>query len=188
VIVHNRQIHSDDFSKPDLNLAELNLEWQFSGISSKDEYRIKAGAVTFQAEADKFKVLHTQAADHNYEASVKLDVADGAEAGLILFYGPTAYAGIGTSAGRVFNLQMARNAGGRIECADCGFLKLRLVDDDLSTYYSKDGVTWKKTPASIDVSAYQTNALNNFSSIKLGIYGKGSGEVNIQKFTYRVLP
>lgn len=82
---------------------------------------------------------------------------------------------------------MAQNAGGRTECADCRFLKLRLVDDDLSTYYSKDGVTWKKTSASI-VSAYQTNALNNFSSIKLGIYGKGSGQVRIQEFTYHALP
>ena len=182
-IVPNHRIHSEDFSKP-----ELSLEWQFSGIASKDDYRIKDGAVTFQAEADKLKVLHTQAADHNYEASVKLDAAPGAEAGLILFYGPNAYVGIGTSAGRVFNLQMARSARGRAECADCRFLKLRLVDDDLSTYYSADGITWKKTEASIDVSVYQTNALNGFSSIKLGIYGKGAGQVKIQQFTYRPLP
>ena len=182
-IVPNHRIHSEDFSKP-----ELSLEWQFSGIASKDDYRIKDGAVTFQAEADKLKVLHTQAADHNYEASVKLDAAPGAEAGLILFYGPNAYVGIGTSSGRVFNLQMARSARGRAECADCRFLKLRLVDDDLSTYYSADGITWKKTEASIDVSVYQTNALNGFSSIKLGIYGKGAGQVKIQQFTYRPLP
>jgi beta-xylosidase len=182
-IVPNHRIHSEDFSKP-----ELSLEWQFSGIASKDDYRIKDGAVTFQAEADKLKVLHTQSADHNYEASVKLDAAPGAEAGLILFYGPNAYVGIGTSAGRVFNLQMARSARGRAECADCRFLKLRLVDDDLSTYYSADGITWKKTEASIDVSVYQTNALNGFSSIKLGIYGKGAGQVKIQQFTYRPLP
>jgi beta-xylosidase len=62
------------------------------------------------------------------------------------------------------------------------------VDDDLSTYYSADGITWKKTEASIDVSVYQTNALNGFSSIKLGIYGKGAGQVKIQQFTYRPLP
>jgi xylan 1,4-beta-xylosidase len=180
VIIPNHQIQSEDFSKP-----ELNLEWQFSGIASRDDYEIKDGAVTFQAEADKLKVLHTQAANHNYEATVEVDAASGAEAGLILFYGPAAYVGIGVNAGRVVNLQMARNAGRPVECADCRFLKLRLVDDDLSTFYSTDGVNWKKTEASIDVSAYQTNALGNFSSIRLGIYGKGSGQVKIQKFTYQ---
>jgi len=83
---------------------------------------------------------------------------------------------------------MARNARGTADCADCRFLKLRLVDDDLSTYFSADGITWKKTEASIDVSVYQTNALGSFSSIKLGIYGKGSGPVKIEQFTYRPLP
>ena len=183
VIIRNHQIHSEDFSKP-----PLNLQWQFSGIASEGEYQIADGAVTFQAETDKFKVLHTQAADHNYEASVRLDIAPGAEAGLILFYGPAAYAGIGASAGRVFNLQMARSARGGADCPACRFLKLRLIDDDLSTFYSPDGITWKKTEASFDVSVYQTNALNNFSSIKLGIYGKGSGQISIRNFTYHALP
>ena len=183
LIMPNHQIRSEDLSK-----AELSLEWQFSGIASTDDYQIKDGIISFQAEADQIKVLHTQAATPNYEASVKLDVGPGAEAGLILFYGTKAYAGIGTSAGRIFNIQMARNARGLAECGDCQYLKLRLVDDDLSTYFSADGLTWKKTEASIDVSVYQTNALGNFSSIKLGIYGKGTGVVKVQQFTYHALP
>ncbi len=181
-IVRNHTIASDDFSRP-----TLNLEWQFSGIASTAEYSVGNGAVTVTAEPGKFKVLHTEAADHNYEASVKVDPAPDAESGLILYYSPEAYAGIGAGKGWVVNLQKGRPMGPRTPCSDCRYLKIRLVDDDLSTFYSSDGRTWKQMPSAMEVSGYQTNILGGFSSIRPGIYAKGNGQVRIQNFTYRVL-
>ncbi len=57
----------------------LGLQWQFSGIASMEEYSVGNGAVTVTAEPGKFKVLNSEAADHNYEASVRVDPAPGAE-------------------------------------------------------------------------------------------------------------
>lgn len=78
-VVRNHRIASDDFSQP-----SLGLQWQFSGIASMEEYSVGNGAVTVTAEPGKFKVLNSEAADHNYEASVRVDPAPGAESGLIL--------------------------------------------------------------------------------------------------------
>ncbi len=102
-VVRNHRIASDDFSQP-----SLGLQWQFSAIASTEEYTVANGAVTVTAEPGKFKVLNTEAADHNYEASVRVDPAPGAESGLILFYSPQIYAGIGAGQGWVVNLQNGR--------------------------------------------------------------------------------
>ena len=181
--IRNHRIAADDFSKPD-----LDLQWQFSGIASTEEFSAGGGAVTVKAEPGKFKVLHTQAADHNYEASVKIEGAPGTEAGLILFYSPEVNAGVGSSGGQLFMLRRGRPMSPQVPCPDCRYLKIRLVEDELSAFYSKDGVAWKQMPNAVEVSGYQTNVLGDFSSIRPGVYMKGSGQVRIQDFRYRALP
>ena len=183
VVIRNHGIQSDEFTGD-----SLNLQWQFSGVATSDEFTVKDGAVTIATGPTGMKVLNTQSGDHNYEASVSLEPDPGTEAGLILYYSPEVYAGIATTGGKVVNLRRGRYEAPRVECADCRYLKIRLVDDDLSTYYSADGKTWKKHPSSMDVSGYQTNVLGGFSSIHLGIYGKGGGNVKIRHFSYRALP
>ena len=164
------------------------MQWQFSGVASTDEFKIGNGLVTVSTEPDTMKILNTQSGDHNYEASIEVESDPSTEAGLILYYSKDVYAGIAISGGRVMNLRRGRSDGPRLECQACKYLKIRLVDDDLSTFYSDDGQTWKKHPSSMDVSGYQTNVLGAFSSIHLGIYGKGRGELRIRHFSYRALP
>ena len=183
LVIRNHRIESDEFAAGD-----LKLQWQFSGVASTDEFTSGDGAVTVTVDPENIKVLNTQSGDHNYEASVSLDADESAEAGLILYYNPAVYAGIALTGGQVVNLRRGKYDGPRLKCPGCRYLKIRLVDDDLSTWYSADGKTWKKHPASMDVSGFQTNVLGGFSSIHLGIYGKGRGEVRIRHFTYRALP
>lgn len=183
VVIRNHSIQSDEFTG-----NSLNLQWQFSGVATSDEFTVKDGAVTVATGPAGVKVLNTQSGDHNYEASISLEPDPGTEAGLILYYSPEVYAGIAMTSGRVVNVRRGRYEAPRVECADCRYLKIRLLDDDLSTYYSADGKRWKKSPSSMDVSGYQTNVLGGFSSIHLGIYGKGGGNVRIRHFSYRALP
>jgi xylan 1,4-beta-xylosidase len=181
-IARNHRIESDDFAS-----SSLKLQWQFSGIASTEEFAIADGTLTFTAHPDTVKVLHTQSGDYDYEATVAIEAEAGVEAGLVAYYGPEMYAGIATRGGRLHSVSKARLEGRGAECAGCHYLKIQVVDDNLSTFASTDGVEWKKQPTSVDVSWFQTNVLGGFSSVRIGIYGKGNGRVKVRRFTYRPL-
>ncbi|MDE0107529.1 MAG: hypothetical protein OXN96_06955 [Bryobacterales bacterium] len=62
---------------------------------------------------------------------------------------------------------------------------------DGSTYYmthsSFDRLEWVQHPRGLEVSGFQTNNLGGFSSLKLGVYAKGSGPVRVEDFQYRAI-
>ena len=181
--MRNYRLQSEDFDDP-----ELSLQWHFVGIDSTDQYSISDGAVEFDAAGERPRVLHALASDHNYEAEVTIDIDGSPEVGFVLYYGRDAFAGIG-----YLNGQAVLIKGGRpflrdaAPCAGCRRFKIRMFEHDVALYFSNDGSNWIQHPRGLEVSGLQTNNLGGFSSLKLGVYAKGSGSVRVEDFQYRVI-
>ncbi len=180
-IVDNNLITPDDFSKP-----ELNLQWSFSGISLKEDYRIKNGKLTFNTEEDRLHVLHVVPGTPDYEASVYIKPSENVEAGLIVYFTDDYFAGLGLKNGVLFDLFNGRKHWGpEVKNPDIKYLKLRLDHYTLYLSYSTDGKKWEPYEIALEVSGYQKNVLGGFSSLKLGVYGKGEGTVTVDDFMFK---
>ncbi len=181
--VPNHRLRSEAFDGP-----ELPLQWQFDGIESAAEYSVSDGAVRFDAAADRLRVLHALPSDHSYEAEVTLDIEGSPEVGFVLYYGTESFAGIGLLDGRAVLIK-----GGRpfprdsLPCPGCRHFKLRLVEHDVAAYFAADGSSWTQHRRGLEVSGFQTNSLGGFSSLKLGVYARGSGSVRVHDFRYRAI-
>ena len=181
--VRNYRLQSEDFAG-----AELPLQWHFDGIDSTEQYSISDGAVEFDAAGDRPRVLHALASDHNYEAEMTIDIDGSPEVGFVLYYGRDAFAGIGYLDGQAVLIKggqpFLRDA---MPCAGCRHFKIRMFEHDVALYFSEDGSDWIQHPRGLEVSGFQTNNLGGFSSLKLGVYAKGSGTVRVEDFQYRVI-
>jgi xylan 1,4-beta-xylosidase len=179
----NIVIESDDFSG-----EKLKLQWQFSGLGSLRDYELKNRTLILNSSPDNYRVLHSTVGDHNYEASVKLEVEGDVEAGLIAYYNQKAFAGIGIKDGTIFNLAKGvPSFGAGVKAPGVKFLKIKLKEFDLSFSYSEDAKQWRNYPDSLEVSGYHHNLLGGFSSLKLGIYCKGKGRMMVDDFMYKTL-
>lgn len=181
-IIRNHSIESDDFTG-----AGLKPQWQFSGLEVTSGYILHDSTLTFAPTGGKLAVLLSIGADHNFEASVFVAPEDSVEAGIVAYYGPTMFTGIGTRAGHVIQVSRSTSWDADPVVAGCHWFKLSIVNDNLSVYCSMDGSGWRKLPESMDVSVLQTNAFGNFSSIHLGIYARGHGSVHVRHFRYKTL-
>jgi len=179
--VQNYRLQPDDFEDP-----ELSPQWHFDGIDSTNQYSISEGALQFEAAGDRLRVFHALASDHNYEAEVTIDIDGSPEVGFVLYYGREAFAGIGYLDGQAVLIKggqpFLRDAA---PCSECRRFKIRIFEHDVAVYFSTDGSHWTQHPRGLEVSGFQTNNLGGFSSLKLGVYARGSGSVRVEDFDYR---
>lgn len=182
-VIRNHSVTDDDFTS-----SELGLQWQMDGSQFAPEYVLKDGALLLPGQARKLTVLYAQAADRDFEMSVKLTPSGAAETGLALYFRPESFVGIGMDSGKV-----TQYAGGqavpdsRIGCDRCQFWKLALRGNALAMFYSEDGQVWKKHPQTIDISALHGDPRGGFHAIKPAIFVRGKGTVLIDDFKYTAI-
>ncbi len=127
--------------------------------------------------------------DRDYEATVVLDISEGAQGGLLLYYSQRAFCGIGFSTGQMFTYQCSEEQSWMRQNVAAGTIHIRLTNrGNVVTYhYSRDGVNWVKHPWQMEVSGFHHNVFGGFMSLKVGIYSAGTGEVRARQFAYRGL-
>lgn len=74
-----------------------------------------------------------------------------------------------------------------IKDVDTNYLKLRVLEYDVSFAYSTDGVKWTGYPNSTNMQGFQHNIMGKFSSLKLAMCWKGNGEVVFDDFIFNEL-
>ena len=128
------------------------------------------------------------AGDLAYEVTVDVEVEGNAQAGLILFYNPSAYAGVGTGQGGLWagaraSLRMTRTPflGKRTT--------LRIVFDhnEVDFLAGPDEHTLKKVFDSQDLSGYSHSAFGGFLALRPALYAAGDGNAVFRNFRYRKL-
>ena len=175
---------SDNFEN-----GNLGLQWRLYNDNSFERISIADGTLTMTAEGSSpsdSPPLTVIPYHHRYETQVEINLEEGTKAGLILFYNEKMYAGIEFTPNgfhRVRRGQVVKRTEpytGKMKV----FLKLINNNHQLAPYYSEDGIHWKFLGAAYEVSGYHHNVLYGFTSLRIGIYATGEGEVQFRDFKY----
>jgi xylan 1,4-beta-xylosidase len=180
---------SDDFST-----SKFGMQWSFFAPAPDEMQRARydgkglviKGKGSSPADCSPLTCI---VGDRDYEASVLLDISEGAQGGLLLYYSQRAYCGIGFSPTQMFTYQCSEEQSWMRENINAGTIHIRLTNhaNVVTFHYSRDGVTWIKHPWQMEVSGFHHNVFGGFMSLKVGIYSAGSGEVRARQFAYRGL-
>ncbi len=183
------QALSDDFSS-----NKFGVQWSFfaPGPDEMQRARYDGQGLLIKAKGSSpadCSPLTCIVGDRDYEASVVLDISEGAQGGLLLYYSPRGYCGIGFSPTQMFTYQCSEEQGWMREKVAAGTIQIRLTNraNVLTFHYSRDGVAWVKHPWQMEVSGFHHNVFGGFMCLKVGIYSAGSGEVRARQFSYRGL-
>jgi xylan 1,4-beta-xylosidase len=181
---------SDDFSTD-----RLGTQWAFHAPRPDEMQRIRygtqalrlAGAGTSPADGSPLACI---VGDRAYQAEVTLTLVGEGEGGLLLFYNPKAFVGLGfTPAGlRVF--QYAEEQTWARQSVSTRRVRIRLTHDHhvVTWHHSHDdGRTWKRLDTRMEVSGLHHNVFGGFLSLRLALYSAGTGAVEFSDFRYRVL-
>jgi beta-xylosidase len=177
---------SDDFAGP-----KLGIQWQFwdefdpARFHFRDHALVVKGKGKSPADCGPMTIM---AGDLAYEVTVDVEVEGNAQAGLILFYNPAAYAGVGIGEGALW-------AGARASLRKTKTplpgqrLTLRIVFDhnEVDFLAGPDEQSLKKVFDSQDVSGYSHSAFGGFLALRPALYAAGDGNAVFRNFRYRKL-
>jgi beta-xylosidase len=182
---------SDDFA-----VDTLKAHWQFlSGAGQMRRVRVAGGKLHLAATGAKgpgdSPPLGFIQGDPAFELTFDLDFDEGVQAGVVMFYSPRLYAGMGANA-RSFQLH---RYGLDIRAVPKGEgiarrmqLRMRCVRHVLTLFSRADATqAWAKFPVQMDVTGYHHNTAGGFASLRPAIYAAGQGEARFSNLRYRAL-
>ena len=140
--------------------------------------------------AGRQRSAHLPVGDRSYEAEVTLDLEGDVEAGLLLFYNPKAFVGVGFDGKQVKTFEFSEDLPWMRPPLAARSVRVRLTNDEnvVTYHYSTDeGRTWILHGLRMEVSGYHHNVFGGFLSLRPAIYAVGSGRVRLRDFRYRAL-
>lgn len=127
--------------------------------------------------------------DLAYEVEADIELEPGAEAGLLLFYSPKLYCGLGFSSA---GLVMHRVATQRRSAPPADFgprLQIKLQNDRhiVTAWTRTPGNRWTQYGVRFETSGYHHNVAWDFLSLRPALYCAGQGHARIRNVMYRAL-
>lgn len=181
---------SDDFST-----HKFGVQWSLFHSRPEEMMRVsyEAGSLRLAAKgrspADT-SPLTCLPGDRSYVAEVSIELVGDAEGGLLLFYNPKAFVGIGLSRQGLKTFEYAEELDWMRAPLPTSRLRMRLTNQDhvVTFHYSMDdGKTWRLHDMRMEVSGLHHNTFGGFLSLKIGIYSAGEGSIVVRDFRYRAI-
>ena len=174
---------SDDFAGP-----QLGLQWQFWDEYDSNRFTFGDHTLILKGKGDSVSdsgPLACIAGDNSYQVEVEVEIQGDAQAGLVLFYNPTFYAGLGISADALWAGERGKLKKMKLPPASRRML-LRLVCDhnEVDFLAGPDSKSLKKVYTSINVSGYTHQTLGGFLSLRPALYCAGKDQAVFRNFRY----
>jgi len=172
---------------------ELGRQWRSWGAAGSERIDLGGDGLAIAASGTSpadAPVVACIPVDHAYEAEVDVELEGECEAGLILFYNPSCFAGIALDSRGARPLRRGRSQLRKPSGSGAGRARLRLVNDhhEIDLFVADNGGTeWRKLTKSLETSGYHHNVFGGFLSLRLGLYAAGSGRATFRSFRYRGL-
>lgn len=180
---------SDDFTTD-----RLGTHWAFHAPSPISNARLTrdANGLTLRASGTTptdSRPLTFINGDLAYEVEADIELEQGAEAGLLLFYSPKLYCGLGFSQ---TGLVMHRVATQRRNAPPADFgkrLQIKLQNDRhiVTCWTRTPGQRWTQYGIRFETSGYNHNTAWDFLSLRPALYCSGEGSARVRSVTYRAL-
>jgi xylan 1,4-beta-xylosidase len=130
--------------------------------------------------------LIINAGDESYELSVDVELVDGAKGGILLYYDPRYYAGLGSDGSRLRFYKLSAEVPYGVPVIPSGNkMSFRLVNREnvVTLFYRTDGTVWK-TYLSVEVAGYNHNVADGFLSPRPALYASGKGRAIFRNLDY----
>lgn len=180
---------SDDFSN-----VRLGIPWSFHAPAVGEQQRISLDdGLVLQASGTNpsdSSPLTSTAGDRRYEISVSMELFDGAQGGLLLYYSDRLYCGMGHDGAAMTSYRAGRAIPYWREPAPAAqtiHMKIENDNNIVTMHYSSDGVEWTRHGLRFNVAGYNTNTLDELLSLRPALFATGSGQVKFRNYTYRSL-
>jgi xylan 1,4-beta-xylosidase len=177
---------SDDFSTD-----KFGLQWSFFNPGAGEEKRAHYGTRALMIAAKgtgpaDCSPLTFIVGDRDYEASITLEVGEGAQGGLVLFYSERMFCGLAFGNGQMLTYIYGKEQSWMRQDMPAKSVRLKVVNraNVVTFSYARDGGEWVQHPWQMEVSGYHHNVLGDFLSLKIGITSAGTGEVTLRDFVY----
>jgi xylan 1,4-beta-xylosidase len=125
--------------------------------------------------------------DKSYEAEVSLEIGEGAEAGITLFYSERMFCGFGFTRTQMLTYNNGVEHAWMRQDMATHRVRVKLINyhNVVTFYYMHEDKSWKKHPWQMEVSGFHHNVFGGFLSLKVGVYCVGAGEATLRNFVYR---
>jgi len=180
---------SDDFRS-----GKIGLQWSFYQPDGPIEkrYRFEENKLVLEAFGSSPKdcsPLTLICGDQGYEAEVELEIDDRSAAGILLFYNPQLFTGLGFSEENL--VECWRGDVTKFPKPDSigRHFVIRILNDRhiVTIWYSADREHWTKHWNQYEVSGYHHNTAGGFLSLRPALFASGSGQVRVRSFKYKVI-
>jgi beta-xylosidase len=174
----------------------FDLVWRFfqPGDRERDRVALKDGVLTLAGKGSSPKdsvPLFLTAGDRAYEVEMVMEFDEGAQAGVLLFYGKALYVGLAFNVqGTVMHRYGQERNGAKLPHLSGRRVHVRMSNrQHIVTFFtSPDGKAWTKYGVQMEVSGYHQNVGGDFQALRPALYAAGKGAVRFSRFTYRALP
>lgn len=172
--------------------SKLHLQWAFYNECDPNRYSATPNGLVIAGKGTSFadcSPMLTTPSDHSYSVEVEMTIEGEATGGLLLFYNSNHnFAGVGSNSGNILSVRRGWDfVSEKNKCNNHVFLRLVNVNHNVDAYYSLDGLDWKKTECSYEVSSYNQNLLDGFLSLRIGLASVGKGKVIFKNFKYKTI-
>jgi xylan 1,4-beta-xylosidase len=181
---------SDNFSAD-----RFGVQWGFHDPAPDERQRVRYQskglriAAKGRSPADS-SPLTCIVGDRAYAVEAAIELDQGAEGGLLLFYSHRAFVGVGFTPTEMRTYQFAEEQSWMRQPMPTRSVRIRLTNDRhiVTFHYSHDGgKTWILHGHRMEVSGIHHNVFGGFLSLKVGIYSANQGSILLQNFSYRAL-
>ncbi len=180
---------SDDFSS-----NRLGSLWTFYNPGPDESARFKLTPEGLRLSAkgtspSDSSPLCLISGDLAYEIEADIEISEGTEAGLLLFYSKRLYAGLGFDDAGLVMHRYGRQRRGRAAEHGSRRLLIRIRNDHhiVTIHTRQAGADWEKYGVQMEVSGYHHNTDGDFLSLRPAVYASGGGAATIRQVTYRGL-
>jgi xylan 1,4-beta-xylosidase len=182
---------SDDFYT-----NRFGTHWSFDTSAPDEARRARHGGNALVIAASgttpaSSPPLTVTPADRSYEAEISLELRGNSEAGLLLYYNPKAYVGLGFTPTALKIHQYSQELEWARIPIQTRRLRLRITNDEnvITYHYSTDdGQSWVRHGTRMEVSGMHHNVFGGFVSLRIGVYVVGEGSATLRDFRYRANP
>nr|WP_274636093.1 family 43 glycosylhydrolase [Microbacterium bovistercoris] len=179
----------DDFAAPC-----WGERWVFDNPSRDEASRAEFGpkGLTLRAAgstpADS-SPMTTWSMDRAYEIEVELEVSSGAIGGMLLYFNPRMFCGMGWDGTSLISYAGGTRTHFRAPAQPGDTIQLRLRNDHhiVTGWYRRPGEEWTRHGVRYDTEGYHSATMNDLKSLRPALFSAGEGAVGFRSFRYRPL-
>ncbi len=179
----------------DFNNSELGIEWSRLGDTERGDYSLteRGGFLRLKPGRPGQSAFVGRRQEHkDFQVSTRVEVSNGAAAGVAVYGSPDANCGMYVSGGKIhFRYKLGKsNHDAEGESVPDGFVEMKVkgTPESYNFYYSTDGVKFKEA-GHVETDRLVSGVSGGSDNVYIALFAEGKGHADFDCFKYReVIP